>query len=238
MEHWRAQMLRRKTRYSGRSGQGDACEEHAQGNGETLVRVMRHQARTRRGGGIPPTKHRDANGGCSAREESSFSPKGATSMRRLGPAPEGAMRGFVSGRSRAEPSRVRRLRQDSPPTAYMYTPSGAKDAGIGRSRKASTVARNKAARCQANQHSTEGYRALSRNSPRRERAAATNRTARRNTTKRDPPLRKQGPRCSSGNCRAPSSGCRRSTHRRRRPCACPSISTPSSPFQSRAGQRP
>ena len=31
----RAQGLRRKTRRSGRSGQGDACEEHAQGNGET-----------------------------------------------------------------------------------------------------------------------------------------------------------------------------------------------------------
>ena len=56
--------------------------------------------------------------------------------------------------SRAEPSRVRRLRQDSPPTAYMYTPSGAKDAGIGRSRKASTVARNKAAHWKANQHRT------------------------------------------------------------------------------------
>ena len=90
-------MLRRKTRRSGRSGQGDACEEHAQGNGETLVRVMRHQTRTRRGGGIPPTKHRDANGVCSAREESSFSPKRATSMRRLGPAPEGAMRGHGRG---------------------------------------------------------------------------------------------------------------------------------------------
>ena len=88
---------------------------------------MRHQARTRRGGGIPPTKHRDANGGCSAREESSFSPKGATSMRRLGPAPEGAMRGFVSGRSRAEPSRVSRLRQDSPPApegVYVYAERG------------------------------------------------------------------------------------------------------------------
>ena len=56
--------------------------------------------------------------------------------------------------SRAEPSRVRRLRQDSPPTAYMYTPSGAKDAGIGRSRKASTVARNKAAHWKANTHRT------------------------------------------------------------------------------------
>ena len=81
----------------GRSGQGDACEEQAQGNGETPVRVMRHQARTRRGGGIPPTKHRDANGGCSAREESSFSPKRETSMRRLDPAPEGATRGHGRG---------------------------------------------------------------------------------------------------------------------------------------------
>ena len=138
----------------GRSGQGDACEERAQGNGETPVRVMRHQARTRQGGGIPPTKHRDANGGCSAREESSFSPKRETSMCRLAPVPEGALRGFVLGQRRAEPSRVRRLRQDSPPTAYMYTPSGAKDAGIGRSRKASTVAQNKAAHWKANQHST------------------------------------------------------------------------------------
>ena len=58
---------------------------------------MRHQARTRRGGGIPPTKHRDANGGCSAREESSFSQKRATNMRRLGPAPEGATRGHGRG---------------------------------------------------------------------------------------------------------------------------------------------
>ena len=98
MGHRRAQMLRRKTRRSGRSGQGDACEEQAQGNGETPVRAMRHQARTRRGGGIPPTTHRDANGGCSAREESSFSPKGATSMRRLAPAPEGATRGHGRGR--------------------------------------------------------------------------------------------------------------------------------------------
>ena len=106
MEHWRAQMLRRKTRYSGRSGQGDACAEPAQGNGEATVRVMRHQARTRRGGGIPPTKHRDANGGCSAREESSFSPKGATSMRRLDPVPEGAMRGH--GRCLAERNPFRR----------------------------------------------------------------------------------------------------------------------------------
>jgi len=66
---------------------------------------MRHQARTRRGGGIPPTKHRDANGGCSAREESSFSPKGATSMRRLSPAPEGAMRGHGRGLAERNPFR-------------------------------------------------------------------------------------------------------------------------------------
>jgi len=78
------------------------CEEHAQGNGETLVRVMRHQARTRQGGGIPPTKHRDANGGCSAREESRFSPERETNACAVSPAPEGAMRGFVSGRLTAE----------------------------------------------------------------------------------------------------------------------------------------
>ena len=100
MVHWRAQMLRRKTHLSGRSGQGDACEEQAQGNGETPVRVMRHRTQARQGGGIPPTKYRAADGGCSAREESSFSPKGATSMRRLGPAPEGAMRGLLRRRQR------------------------------------------------------------------------------------------------------------------------------------------
>ena len=130
------------------------CEERAQGNGKTPVRVMRQRTRTRREGGIPPTKYRVADGGCSAREESRFSPKGETNACAVCPVPEGALRGFVLGRSRAEPSRVRRLRQDSPPTAYMYTPSGAKDAEIGRSRKASTVARNKAARCQANHHRT------------------------------------------------------------------------------------
>ena len=107
MGHRRAQMLRRKTRLSGRSGQGDACEEQAQGNGKTTVRAIRHQARTRRGGGIPPTKHRDANGGCSAREETSFSPKGATSLRRLDPAPEGALRGLLRTPARASPSATR-----------------------------------------------------------------------------------------------------------------------------------
>ena len=126
-ERRRAQMLRRKTRRSGRSGQGDAWEEQAQGNGETPVRVMRQRTQARQGGGIPPTKYRAADGGCSAREESSFSPEGATSMRRLGPAPEGAMRGHGRGRSRAEPFWARRIRQDRGPTAYMYTPSGRVD---------------------------------------------------------------------------------------------------------------
>ena len=114
MEHRRAQMLRRKTRRSGRSGQDDACEERTQGNGETLVRVMRHQARTRQGGGIPPTKHRDANGGCSARGESSFSPKGATSMRRLDPAPEGATRGHGRGLAERNPFRRGGLHRTRP----------------------------------------------------------------------------------------------------------------------------
>ena len=103
-------MLRRKTRRSGRSGQGDAWEEQAQGNGETPVRVMRQRTQARQGGGIPPTKYRAADGGCSAREESSFSPEGATSMRRLGPAPEGAMRGHGRGRVTAEIAK--RLRGD------------------------------------------------------------------------------------------------------------------------------
>ena len=72
-------------------------KERAQGNGATTVRVMRHQARTRRGGGIPPTKHRDANGGCSAREESRFSPKRETNACAVSPVPEGATRGHGRG---------------------------------------------------------------------------------------------------------------------------------------------
>ena len=56
-------------------------------------------------------------------------------MRRLGPAPEGAMRGLLR-------------------RAYMYTPSGRKDARIGHFSRASTVAAKQAARCQANQHKT------------------------------------------------------------------------------------
>ena len=96
-ERRRAQELRRKTLHMEGRAQVDGRKERTQGNGTATVRVMRHQARTRRGGGIPPTKHRDANGGCSAREESSFSPKRATSMRCLDPAPEGAKRGHGRG---------------------------------------------------------------------------------------------------------------------------------------------
>ena len=64
------------------------------------------------------------------------------------------MRGFVLGRSRAEPSKTRRVAQDCDPKAYMYMSSGRKDALIGRFSRASTVARNKAARWKANPHRT------------------------------------------------------------------------------------
>ena len=53
------------------------CEERAQGNGATTVRVMRQRTRARRGDGIPPTKYRAADGGCSAREERSIFPSEA-----------------------------------------------------------------------------------------------------------------------------------------------------------------
>ena len=78
------------------------CEERAQGNGATTVRVMRQWTRARREGGIPPTKYRAADGGCSAREESRFSPEGETNACAFSLAPEGAMRGFVLGRLTAE----------------------------------------------------------------------------------------------------------------------------------------
>ena len=128
------------------------CEERAQGNGATTVRVMRHRTRARREGGIPPTKYRAADGGCSAREESRFSPKGETNACDVCPAPEGALRGFVLGRSRAEPTKTRRVAQDCNPKAYMYTPSGRKDALIGRFSRASTVAPTVTAHWKANQH--------------------------------------------------------------------------------------
>ena len=45
------------------------------------------------------------------------------------PAPNstrGAMRGFVSGQSRAEPTKMRRVAQDCDPKTYMYMSSGRK----------------------------------------------------------------------------------------------------------------
>ena len=66
----------------------------------------------------------------------------------------GAKRGFVLDRSRAEPLKTRRVAQDCDPKAYMYTPSGRKDALIGRFSRASTVAPTVTAHWKANQHST------------------------------------------------------------------------------------
>ena len=111
------------------------CEEQAQGNGATTVRVMRQRTQARQGGGIPPTKYRAADGGCNAREESRFSPKRETNACAVSPVPEGALRGFVSGRSRAEPFWARRIRQDRGPAAYMYTPSGRVDGEAVRSER-------------------------------------------------------------------------------------------------------
>jgi len=62
------------------------------------------------------------------------------------------MRGHGRGRSRADRSRGRRVVQDSPPTAYMYTLSWAKDALIGRFSRASTVAPTVTAHWKANRH--------------------------------------------------------------------------------------
>ena len=90
------------------------CEERAQGNGKTPVRVMRQRTRARRGGGIPPTKYRAADGGCSAREESSFSPERETNACDVSPAPEGAMRGFVLGRAGRNPFRRGGLHRTRP----------------------------------------------------------------------------------------------------------------------------
>ena len=155
------------------------CEERTQGNGATTVRVMRQRTRARREGGIPPTKYRAADGGCSAREESRFSPKRETNACAVCPAPEDAMRGHGRGRSRAKPSKTRRVAQDCDPTAYMYTPSISpeavgriakralagccKDALIGRFSRASTVAPTvtacwKAIKRQANALRTTGSR--------------------------------------------------------------------------------
>ena len=76
------------------------CEERAQGNGATTVRVMRQRTRARQGGGIPPTQYRAADGGCSAREETRFSPKGVTNACAVCPVPEDALRGLLRRRQR------------------------------------------------------------------------------------------------------------------------------------------
>ena len=128
------------------------CEEHAQGNGKTPVRVMRQRTRARQGGGIPPTKYRAADGGCSAREESRFSPKQETNAYAVSPAPEGALRGHGRGR---QPSGTLLGEADctglDPEAVYVYG-----EWVEGRARRppqrASTVARNKAAHWKANQH--------------------------------------------------------------------------------------
>ena len=80
----------------------------------------------------------------------------------------GAMRDFVLGRSRAEPTKTRRVAQDCDPKTYMYMSSISpeavgriakralagchKDALIGRFSWASTVAPTVTARWKANQH--------------------------------------------------------------------------------------
>ena len=90
------------------------CEERAQGNGATTVRVMRQRTRTRQGGGIPPTKYRAADGGCSAREESRFSPKGVTNACAVCPVPEDALRGHGRGLAERNPFRRGGLHRTRP----------------------------------------------------------------------------------------------------------------------------
>ena len=113
---------------------------------------MRQRTRARRGGGIPPTKYRAADGGCSAREESRFSPKGATNTCAVCPAPEGALRGHGRGR---QPSGTLLGEADctglDPEAVYVY---GERVEGRARlpPQRASTVAPTVTARCQANQH--------------------------------------------------------------------------------------
>ena len=128
------------------------CEEQAQGNGATTVRVMRQRTRARREGGIPRTKYRAADGGCSAREESRFSPKGATNTCAVSPVPEGALRGHGRGR---QPSGTLLGEADctglDPEAVYVY---GERVEGRARRppQRASTVAPTVTARWKANQH--------------------------------------------------------------------------------------
>ena len=91
---------------------------------------MRHVAR--QGAGIPATRHcgayrreDDGSGGAWSGSEAE-TPSTAPNSRGCQARPRF---GSVSGTDR---SRGRRVAQDSTPTAYMYTPSGSKDAQIAR----------------------------------------------------------------------------------------------------------
>ena len=121
MGHRRAQELRRKTRHSGRSGQRRTREERTQGNGKTPVRVMHQRTQARQGAGIPATKYRAADAGCSAWEESSFSPKGETNTCAVSPAPEGATRGLLRRRQRGGTRENETIRAGlRPDGVYVY----------------------------------------------------------------------------------------------------------------------
>ena len=133
--------------------------------------------------------------------------------------PEGAKRGFVSGRSRYPPKRSGVADGDvnqgcgtflgaadstgpRPAGVYVYAkrPRGRRRRPL---RKASTVARNKAARCQANQHSTgranDPY--LSRNT--RRRYATSGATTFRQAAQRGRESRVRSLRRTSGRRRSP-----------------------------------
>ena len=128
---------------------------------------MRQRTRARRGGGIPPTKYRAADGGCSVREESSFSPKRETNACAVSPVPEGAMRGHGGGRQPSGPKQgeascaglrpegiyvyVERSqgRTNRPPcTGSTVAPTVTAHWKANQHRKANT----RQARCQANKH--------------------------------------------------------------------------------------
>ena len=176
MGHRRAQMLRKETRHSGRSGQGDTCEEQAQGNGETTC-ACREAIRLPEAEGRAAKRSQEAAfARCDTRRERG---KEAVSRRRsivtrMVDAARGRSRAFPRSERRAcvalaqlprvhcaacfaadsgaEPTKMRRVAQDCDPTAYMYTPSGCKDARIGHFSWVSTVAAKQAARWKANQH--------------------------------------------------------------------------------------
>ena len=99
---------------------------------------------TARGAGYPPNEVSRRRRSLEGREAEARRP--ATNSTR------GATRGHGRGRSGAEPSKTRRVAQDCDPTAYMYTPSGRKDALIGRFSRVSTVAPTVTAHWKANHH--------------------------------------------------------------------------------------